>query len=121
LEELISDDHVCRMIDAFVDRLDMAGLGFARAEAAETGDLVMIRDLLRFFRRLESGCGRNNELMWLLGRLVPDPKTIAEFRRIHREGVTAAGGELVRLARSVGLVKGESARVNDVETSTHEV
>src|SRR6267378_4472103 len=37
LEELIPDDHVCRVIDAFVDRLDMAGLGFERAEAAETG------------------------------------------------------------------------------------
>jgi hypothetical protein len=44
--------------------------------------------------------------MWLLGRLAPDHKTIAEFRRMHREGVTAAGAELVRLARSVGLVKG---------------
>jgi hypothetical protein len=37
LEELIPDDHVCRVIDAFVNRLDMAGLGFERAEAAETG------------------------------------------------------------------------------------
>jgi len=45
--------------------------------------------------------------MWLLGRLAPDHKTIAEFRRMHRDGVTAAGAELVRLARSVGLVKGE--------------
>ena len=40
--------------------------------------------------------------MWWLGRLVPEHKTIAEFRRMHREGVTAAGAELVRLARSVG-------------------
>ena len=45
--------------------------------------------------------------MWLLGRLAPDHKTIAEYRRLHRDGVTAAGAELVRLARSVGLVKGE--------------
>src|SRR5260370_28318767 len=45
--------------------------------------------------------------MWLLGRLVPDHKTIAEVRRMHSEGVAAAGAELVRLARSVGLVKGE--------------
>jgi hypothetical protein len=45
--------------------------------------------------------------MWLLGRLAPDHNTIAEFRRMHREGVTAAGAELVRLARSVGLVKGD--------------
>jgi len=45
--------------------------------------------------------------MWLLGRLVPDHKTIAEFRRLHREAVTGAGAELIRCARSVGLVRGE--------------
>lgn len=119
LEELIPDDHMCRVIDTFVDRLDMAGLGFERAEAAETGRPgYNPRDLLKLYlygylqqirssRRLESECRRNIELMWLLGRLAPDHKTIAEFRRMHREGVTAAGAELVRLARSVGLVKGE--------------
>jgi transposase len=119
LEELIPDDHVCRVIDAFVDRLDMAELGFERAEAADTGRPGYDpRDLLKLYlygylqqirssRRLESECRRNIELMWLLGRLAPDHKTIAEFRRLHRDGVTAAGAELVRLARSVGLVKGE--------------
>ena len=90
--------------------------GFERAEAAETGRPGYDpRDLLKLYlygylqqirssRRLESECRRNIELMWLLGRLAPDHKTIAEFRRMHREGVTAAGAELVRLARSVGLV-----------------
>ena len=119
LEELIPDDHVCRVIDAFVDRLDMADLGFERAEAADTGRPGYDpRDLLKLYlygylqqirssRRLESECRRNIELLWLLGRLAPDHKTIAEFRRLHRDGVTAAGAELVRLARSVGLVKGE--------------
>jgi len=119
LEELIPDDHECRVIDAFVDRLDMADLGFERAEAADTGRPGYDpRDLLKLYlygylqqirssRRLESECRRNIELMWLLGRLAPDHKTIAEFRRLHRDGVTAAGAELVRLARSVGLVKGE--------------
>ena len=119
LDGLIPDDHVCRVIDVFVDRLDMAALGFERAEAAETGRPGYDpRDLLKLYlygylqqirssRRLESECRRNIELMWLLGRLAPDHKTIAEFRRMHRDGVTAAGAELVRLARSVGLVKGE--------------
>src|SRR5260370_29516694 len=119
LEELIPDDHVCRVIDAFVDRLDMAGLGFERAEAAETGRPGYDpRDLLKLYlygylqqirssRRLESECRRNIELMWVLGRLAPDHKTNAEVRRIHREGVTAAGADLVRLAVSVGLVEGE--------------
>src|SRR5450631_2464986 len=119
LEELIPDDHVCRVIDAFVGRLDMAGLGFERAEAAETGRPGYDpRDLLKLYlygylqqirssRRLEAECRRNVEVMWLLGRLAPDYKSIAEFRRIHREAVTEVGAELVRFARSVGLVRGE--------------
>jgi hypothetical protein len=45
--------------------------------------------------------------MWLLGRLYPDHKSIAEFRRIHGDAVTAAGAELVRFARSCGLIRGE--------------
>jgi len=45
--------------------------------------------------------------MWLRGRLTPDYKSIAEFRRVHRDAVTATGAELVELARQVGLVKGE--------------
>jgi transposase len=119
LEELIPEDHVCRVIDAFVGRLDVAGLGFERAEAAETGRPGYDpRDLLKLYlygylqqirssRRLESECGRNVELMWLLGRLCPDHKSIAEFRRVHRDAVTEAGAELIRFARSVGLVRGE--------------
>ncbi len=119
LEELIPDDHFCRVIDAFVDRLEMQGLGFARAEAAETGRPGYDpRDLLKLYlygylqqirssRRLESECRRNVELMWLLGRLCPDHKSIAEFRRIHGRAVTQAGAELVKFARSVGLIRGE--------------
>lgn len=119
LEELIPADHVCRVIDAFVSRLEMEALGFMRAEAAETGRPGYDpRDLLKLYlygylhqlrssRRLEAECRRNVELMWLLGRLVPDHKSIAEFRRMHREAVSAAGAELIRFARAVGLVRGE--------------
>jgi len=119
LEDLITADHMCRVIDAFVSRLEMQALGFVRAEAAETGRPGYDpRDLLKLYlygylqqvrssRRLEAECRRNVEVMWLLGRLIPDYKSIAEFRRLHREAVTEAGAELVRFARSVGLVKGE--------------
>jgi transposase len=62
---------------------------------------------LRSSRRLEAECQRNVEVMWLLGRLQPDYKSIAEFRRMHGEAVKAAGAELVGLAREVGLVRGE--------------
>jgi transposase len=119
LDDLIPADHVCRVIEAFVGKLDMARLGFVRAEPAETGRPGYDpRDLLKLYlygylqqvrssRRLEAECRRNVELMWLLGRLTPDYKSIAEFRRVHREAVTKAGAELVRLARQVGLVRGE--------------
>ncbi len=76
-EELIADDQVCRVIDAFVARLDMAGLGWERAEAAETGrpgydprDLLKLYlygylQQIRSWRRLESECRGNIEWMWL--------------------------------------------------------
>jgi transposase len=119
LDDLIPADHVCRVIDAFVDGLSMAELSFERAEAAETRrpgydprDLLKLYlygylNQLRSSRRLEAECRRNVELMWLLGRLYPDHKSIAEFRRMHRDGITAVGAELVRFARSCGLIRGE--------------
>jgi transposase len=119
LDDLIPADHVCRVIEAFVGKLQMEKLGFVRSEPAETGRPGYDpRDLLKLYlygylhqvrssRRLEAECRRNVELMWLLGRLTPDYKSIAEFRRMHREAVTKAGAELVRLARAVGLVRGE--------------
>lgn len=119
LDDLIPADHVCRVIEAFVGRLDMAALGFVRAEPAETGRPGYDpRDLLKLYlygylqqirssRRLEAECKRNVEVMWLLGRLEPDHKSIAEFRRLHGEAVTGAGAELVQFARTVGLVRGE--------------
>jgi transposase len=117
--ELVPADHVCRVIDAFVGTLAMTELGFERAKAAETGHPGYDpRDLLKLYlygylnrirssRHLEAACIRNMELMWLLGRLYPDHKSIAEFLRVHREAMTAAGAELVRFAKSCGLIRGE--------------
>jgi transposase len=119
LDDLVTADDVCRVIDAFVDGLKMVDLGFERAEAAQTGRPGYDpRDLLKLYlygylnqirssRRLEAECRRNVELMWLLRRLYPDHKSIAEFRRMHRDAVTAAGAELVRFARNCGLIRGE--------------
>jgi len=67
---------------------------------------------VRSSRRLEAECQRNVEVMWLLGRLQPDYKSIAEFRRIHSQAVSEAGVDLVRFARSVGLVRGETVAVD---------
>jgi transposase len=119
LNDLIPDDHMCRVIDAFVEQLDMEKVGFERARPAETGRpgydprallklyLYGYLNQIRSSRRLEAECIRNVELMWLLGRLYPDHKSIAEFRRMHQEAVTTAGAELVRFAKSCGLIRGE--------------
>src|SRR2546426_9421872 len=127
LDELIPVDHMCRVMEAFVGRLNMAKLGFVRAEPAETGRPGYDpRDLLKLYlygylrqvrssRRLEAECQRNVEVMWLVGRLQPDYKSIAEFRRMHSQAVTEAGAELVRLARSVGLVKGDTVAGGGLE------
>lgn len=118
LDDLIPAGHVCRVIEAFVSKLDFDGLGFVRAQPAETGRPGYDpRDLLKLYlygylhqvrssRCLEGECGRNVEVMWLLSGLIPDYKSIAEFRRLHRESIKGAGAELVQFARSVGLVRG---------------
>src|SRR5207244_6537425 len=122
-DDLVRVGHMCRVMEAFVGRLNMAKLGIVRAEPAETGRPGYDpRDLLKLYlygylrqvrssRRLEAECQRNVEVMWLLGRLQPDYKSIAELRRMHSQAVTEAGAELVRLARSVGLVKGNEVAV----------
>jgi transposase len=119
MDDLVPADHVCRVIDAFVDKLAMSELGFERAESAETGRPGYDpRDLLKLYlygylnqirssRRLEAERRRNVELMWLLGRLYPDHKSIAEFRRVHRDAIAAAGAKPVSFARGFGLIRGE--------------
>jgi transposase len=119
LDDYVPADHMCRVIDAFVENLRISELGFECAEAAETGrpgynprDLLMLYlygylNQIRSARGLEAESRRNVELMWLLGRLYPDHKNIAEFHRVHHDAVTAAGAELVRFARGCGLIRGE--------------
>jgi transposase len=93
LDDLVTLDHMCRVVDAFVGQLDMDKLGFGRAEPADTGRpgydprsllklyLYGFLNQIRSSRRLEAECRRNVEVMWLLERLYPGYKSIAEFRR----------------------------------------
>ena len=93
LEDWIDEDNPVRVIDAFVDALDLKGLAFQRASSAATGrpgyhPAVLLKlyvygylNRVQSSRRLEREAGRNVEVMWLLGRLVPDHKTIADFRK----------------------------------------
>jgi transposase len=119
LDDLVPADHMCRVVEAFVEQLDMGTLGFGRAQPADTGRpgydprsllklyLYGYMNQIRSSRRMEAECRRNVEVMWLLERLYPDYKSISEFRRMPREAVTAAGSELVRFAKSFGLIRGE--------------
>lgn len=93
LENYVSEGNEVRVIDAFVESLNMKDLGFLRAEAASTGrpgfrpqDMLKLYlygflNRVRSSRRLESECQKNVEVMWLLNKLTPDYKTIADFRR----------------------------------------
>jgi transposase len=130
LEELIPTDHLCRVIEAWVARMDMGALAFVRSEPAETGRPGYDpRDLLKLYlygylqqvrssRRLEAECRRNVEVMWLLGRLEPDHKSIAEFRRQNGAAITETCAALVSFAREVGLVRGEWVAIDGSKFQT---
>lgn len=119
LDELVPADHVCRVIEAFVARLPMASLGFDKARPQATGrppydpaDLLKLYlygylHQVRSSRRLERECQRNVEAMWLLNRLAPDHKTIAQFRRDNGGALKHAGAHFVRFCQGVGLVRGD--------------
>jgi transposase len=119
LDDLVPEDHAVRVIDAFVAGLDLAALGFAKAEPAATGrppydpgDLLRLYlygylNLVRSSRRLERECGRNVEVMWLLNRLAPDHKTIAEFRRLNAGPFKAVCRAFVRFCAQAKLIGGQ--------------
>lgn len=115
LEDYVPSDAPVRVIDAFVDGLDMAGLSFGRSVPAATGRPGYDpRDLLKLYvwgyfnevrssRRLERECRRDVEAMWLLRRLSPDFKTIADFRRDNGPAIVGACRAFVLLCRDAGL------------------
>lgn len=115
VDDYVDEDNPVRVVEAFVDRLDLAGLGFTRAIPAETGRPAFHPGtLLKLYiygylnripssRRLEREARRNLELMWLLGRLAPDFKTIADFRRDNGPAIQATCRQFVLLCRTMGL------------------
>ena len=124
LDELIPADHSVRAIAAYVDHLALAKLGFAKAVTKATGrppydpsDLLKLYlygylQRIRSSRRLEAECQRNVEVMWLLGRLAPDFKTIAEFRRLNRTAFVATCREFVQFCRRAQLITGELVAID---------
>jgi transposase len=115
VEDYVTADAPVRVIDAFVDGLDVEGLGFGRSVPAATGRPPYDpRDLLKLYiwgyfnevrssRRLERECRRNIEAIWLLRRLSPDFKTIADFRRDNGAAIVGVCRAFVMLCRDAGL------------------
>ena len=115
LDDYVADDNPVRVVDVFVDDLDLRGLGFEGITPAATGrPAYHPATLLKLYvygylnkvqssRRLEREAQRNVELMWLTGRLAPDHKTIADFRRENGPAIQAACAQFVVLCRQLGL------------------
>lgn len=138
LEDWIGEDNLVRVVDLFVDELDFASLGFHHHAAARTGrpgyhpamllKLFIYGDLNRIpsSRRLEREAGRNVEVMWLTARLVPDHKTIADFRRGNGPAIRRTCAEFVELCRRIGVLRGDylavdgepSSRLSTIATGT---
>jgi len=115
LDDYIAEDNPVRAVDAFVEELELKMLGFEGAEPALTGrpsyhPAVLLKIYIYGYlnripssRRLERETQRNVELMWLTGRLTPDFKTIADFRRDNGEAIREVCREFVELSRQLGL------------------
>jgi transposase len=124
LEDWIGEDNPVRVIDVFVDELDLGGLGFDRAEPEATGrpgyhPSVLLKlyiygylNRVQSSRRLEREAGRNVEVMWLTGRLAPDHKTIADFRKDNGAAIRQVCAQFVALCRQIGLLAAASVAVD---------
>lgn len=115
LDDYVAEENAVRVVDVFVDDLDLRALGFEGMTPEPTGrPAYHPSTLLKLYvygylnkvqssRRLEREAQRNVELMWLTGRLAPDHKTIADFRKDNGPAIQAACAQFVMLCREIGL------------------
>ena len=125
IEDYVGPDNPVRAIEAYVQSLDLAALGFRHADRDggagqppyDPADLLKLYlygylNQVRSSRRLEREAGRNLELIWLLKGLAPGFRTIGDFRNANREALKAANREFVLLARGLDLVGGELVAID---------
>src|SRR6476620_7183436 len=124
LDEYITDANPVRFIDAFVDQLDLPNLGFTRAIASRLGrpayhpgDLLKLYiygylNRIRSSRLLEREAQRNIEVMWLLKKLMPDFKTIADFRKDNLQPIQKVCRTFTLLCKQLGLFGGELVAID---------
>jgi len=114
LDDYIAEENDIRVIDAYIDSLDLCNLGFKTVPAGTGRPAYHPSTMLKLFiygylnriqssRRLERESGRNVELMWLLGRLAPDFKTIADFRKDNGKGIKNTCRAFIGLCRQMNL------------------
>src|SRR5690349_22621123 len=115
LEDYVGEENPVRVVEVFIDELDLAALGFSGMTPAATGrPAYHPSTLLKIYlygylnrvqssRRLERETQRNIELMWLTGRLMPDFKTIADFRKDNGSAIRATCRQFVMLCRLLSL------------------
>ncbi|SFB13560.1 Transposase [Collimonas sp. OK607] len=115
LEDYVSEDNPVRVIDVFVDSLDLGSLGFSGAKPAQTGrpsyhPSVLLKiyiygylNRVQSSRRLEREAQRNIEVMWLTSRLTPDFKTIADFRKNNGPAISKVCRQFVLMCRNLDL------------------
>jgi len=116
LEDYVADTNPVRVVDVYVDELDLGALGFEGVDPATTGrpayhPSVLLKiyiygylNRIQSSRRLEREAQRNVELMWLTGRLTPDFKTIANFRKDNGKAICSVCRQFVVLCRQLGLL-----------------
>src|ERR1039458_6263401 len=120
----IGEDNPVRVIDVFVEELDLAELGFGGVNPEVTGrpsyhPAVLLKlyiygylNRVQSSRRLEREAGRNVEVMWLTGRLAPDHKTIADFRKDNGRAIKKVCARFVELCRKMGLLAKASVAID---------
>ena len=124
LEDWVGEDNPVRVIDVFVDELDLAELGFSGVAPEATGrpsyhPAILLKlyiygylNRVQSSRRLEREAGRNVEVMWLVGRLAPDHKTIADFRKDNGRAIRQVCARFVALCRTLGLLTQASVAID---------
>jgi transposase len=124
LEDWVDENNPVRVIEAFVDELDLAELGFEGIAPEATGrpsyhPSVLLKlyiygylNRVQSSRRLEREAGRNVEVMWLTGRLVPDHKTIADFRKDNSRAIRKVCARFIMLCRRLELFAGASVVID---------
>ncbi len=124
LDDWVGEDNAVRVVDVYVDGLDLGGLGFGGVEPLATGRPAYHPSILlklyiygylnrvQSSRRLEREAERNVEVMWLCGRLVPDHKTIADFRKDNGPALRKVCSQFVALCRQLDLLADASVAVD---------